>query len=153
MIGLRGLSCWLLLSMTAACGSESAASHDAGPERVCEGETRADPYARGMVKHTEAVSITLVESTPGPPVKGANVWRLSLTNGSGDPVPGARVSVVPFMPDHGHGTSRQPVVTDLGGGEYQVDPVYLFMPGLWEVTVEVTEPMLASVMFTFCIEG
>ena len=44
---------------------------------------------------------------------------------------------------------------ELGGGAYNLYPVYLQMAGLWEVTLEIT-PMGGtrdSVVFLFCIQG
>jgi hypothetical protein len=42
----------------------------------------------------------------------------------------------PFMPAHGHGTSA-PVVVAVDGG-YRVEELNLFMPGRWEVTLDLT---------------
>ncbi len=66
------------------------------------------------------------------------------------------VVATPLMPDHGHGTPINAEVTELTTpGEYEVTPVNLWMPGLWEITIEVTNGADVSdaVTFAFCIEG
>ena len=75
---------------------------------------------------------------PGEAVERAHV--LEVADAAGKPVDGATLSVTPFMPDHGHGSSVKPTVTREGGGTYDVTNVYLPMPGLWRLTVTVQMP-------------
>ena len=37
------------------------------------------------------------------------------------------------MPAHGHGTSVDPIVTETAPGTFVAEPLYLFMPGSWEL--------------------
>ena len=37
------------------------------------------------------------------------------------------------MPAHGHGTSVDPTVTETVPGVFLATPLYLFMPGSWEL--------------------
>jgi hypothetical protein len=67
-------------------------------------------------------------------VQGSNVVDVSF-----DPSDGASdvelLEASAFMPAHGHGTT-EPVVVDAGDG-YRVEDLNLFMPGHWEITLEV----------------
>jgi hypothetical protein len=59
------------------------------------------------------------------------------------------------MPDHGHGTPIEAITTPVGsGGEYAVTPLNLWMPGLWRVTVTLSDGSpVDSVEYFFCING
>ena len=62
--------------------------------------------------------------------------RLDLTDAAGGgPVDGLTVSVQPWMPAHGHGTSIVPSVMPMGSGAYEIDDVYLYMAGTWQVRI------------------
>jgi len=49
------------------------------------------------------------------------------------------IEVVPWMPQHEHGTSEVPVIKDLGKGYYSVERVHLSMPGPWEIYVRINK--------------
>jgi len=55
----------------------------------------------------------------------------------GEPLAGARVGLRGWMPDHGHGLVRQPIVTDAGGGRYLVEGLLLHMRGTWQLFFDV----------------
>lgn len=57
----------------------------------------------------------------------------------GRPCPGVRVAVRGWMPDHGHGLVREPLVADLGDGRYRVEGLLLHMRGHWQVIFDVGE--------------
>ena len=63
-----------------------------------------------------------------------------ITNADGQPVDGLVLSVVPWMPDMGHGASIEPMVSAVGGGRYVISNVELFMPGRWELRTSITGP-------------
>jgi hypothetical protein len=125
---------------------------------VCAGDPRATPYAVGLsAKATDgAFAVTFVDAMPAPPTKGENVWTVKISDGSGGPVTGATVTVNPFMPDHGHGSSIVPQVTPMGtDGTYAVSLLDLFMPGIWQVTFDIAPASgpTDTVVFTFCVDG
>jgi len=97
----------------------------------------------------------LVASDPGPPVKGSNTWTVRILDPGGTPTDGLAMTVLPFMPDHGHGSTVKAAVTPMGDGVYVIKPLYLYMPGYWEVTLTVqpTGGTKDSVMFPVCIPG
>jgi hypothetical protein len=77
-----------------------------------------------------------LRSVPDPMVRGQNVAQLALTDGSGQPVDGVTVEVLPWMPSHGHGTSQAVEITDQGGGVFIANPLYLFMAGEWQIQMK-----------------
>jgi hypothetical protein len=105
---------------------------------TCDTEMRAMPYLAGMHVASAAgtFEVKLIESVPGPPVKGNNSWTIEIDDSaSGAPLDLLAVSVTPWMPDHGHGT--QPVIVAPTGaaGQYGLMPVYLYMSGFWQVQI------------------
>jgi hypothetical protein len=125
----------------------------------CAVETTADMFFVGLEKMgTQGkLDFRLISAAPAPPARFDNEWTLQvsqLANGvAGGPITGATISVTPFMPKHGHGSPKDAVITELStAGQYKLSPVYLSMPGLWEITLDVTTPSASdSAIFRFCI--
>ena len=90
---------------------------------------------------TGQVSIDF-SSTPSPPHKGANVFRVKLTGADGTPTTGASVTVtffMPAMPAMGMAAMRNVVtLSDKGAGGYE-GPGQLQSGGSWQVTVVATK--------------
>jgi hypothetical protein len=149
----------LILAVCAACTSSSPATPaDAGAGEgsaiSCEHDTRAMTYAPNLSASANVTKVVLVDASPSPPARGTNTWTIKVTDAQGNAIPGATVTAKPFMPDHGHGSSVQPVVTANADGTFGVTPLYLFMPGLWQVTFTVkTASSSDDVVFSFCIAG
>lgn len=142
------------------CAADDAASADApdamdtGVTATCAQESRAEEFVPGMSKRTEGgIEVALIEAEPEPPARLDNSWVISVANADGEPQEGAQMTLNPQMPDHGHGSPREPVVTELGDGEYRAEPISLFMPGYWTVDVSVTldDQPPESVQFGFCV--
>jgi hypothetical protein len=156
------LSVVLATAMVSACTSHASSGDDAGASDAavvsCQSDPRVDTYVANLAKRSSGGTFTgtLVASDPAPPAIGTNTWTLRIDDANGQPLANATVDVKPFMPDHGHGTSIRPVVTaGPAPGTYQVTPLYLFMPGVWRVTVSVqvgTAPA-DTVDFFFCVAG
>lgn len=131
-----------------AAGASGAAS------ATCEGGAHADEFVPGMAKQTESgIEISLVEAEPEPPARLDNSWLISVRDADGEPVEGALLTLNPKMPVHGHGSPREAIVKELGGGQYRAEPVALIMPGFWTIDISVAlddEPP-ESVQFGFCI--
>jgi len=95
-----------------------------------------------VLSESGALSITW-ECVSGAPARGRNRFELSIESTEGDePIEGLTLSMTPFMPAMGHGSSTVPAITELGGGKYEVDDVVLAMPGRWELrtTISGSEP-------------
>ena len=142
----------------ASSGGGAAGSGGAGggTTGVCVGDTRAQVYTPDM--EAPAVMgvfrVRLVSIDPAPAIKGSNTWVVEIVDTAGAAVTGATVVAKPFMPDHGHGSSIVPTVTEMGGGKYTIDSLVLFMPGLWETTIAVSTPGAADrAVFSFCVPG
>ena len=113
------------------------------------------PITVGITKSSsEGLTVELSESSPAPPELFDNKWTVTLSDGAG-PMAGATVTVDTWMPDHGHPSPKTVSVTEIGDGKYELFPVNLFMPGLWEVTVNVEDGAGSSdsVTFQFCMSS
>jgi hypothetical protein len=140
-----------------AAGACSGGDDDTLAPYNCEAEDRDEVFTAGMEKTgTGGMTFTLESSTPAPPGRDNNTWVVFVETPEAAPFEGT-VEVTPFMPDHRHGTPIEAVVTPVEGepGRYNVAPVNLWMPGLWEITVEAqpTPTTRDSVVFRFCITG
>ena len=141
-----------------ASGTTSTTTATTTKSSVCADDPRATAYADGLSATSQdgAVTARLLSADPEPPAKGDNALVLAIEDAQGAPVAGAAVAVTPFMPDHGHGASTTPVVTESATpGTYDVKAVDLFMPGIWELRLRVTPAGGAAhdVVFTFCVDG
>ena len=138
-----------------ACSDD--ATDDGGTTYNCEAETRDEQFLAGMQKQAPGGTlVALTSAMPAPPGRDDNTWAVAVSK-SGAALAGATVKVTPFMPDHRHGTSVPVVVTPdpATPGHYELSPINLWMPGLWEITIDVTPAggMRDSVVFRFCITG
>jgi hypothetical protein len=143
-----------LASSAGACGGDD---HDGSATYNCEAETRDEQFLAGMQKLAPGGTlVSLMSAMPAPPGRDDNTWEIDVAR-DGGPVDGATVKVTPFMPDHRHGTSVPVVVTPVAEtpGRYELSPINLWMPGLWEITIDVTPAggTRDSVVFRFCITG
>ncbi|MCA9548245.1 MAG: FixH family protein [Myxococcales bacterium] len=71
------------------------------------------------------------------PTTGDHTVRFHLMNADGA-VQASALTVEPWMPDHGHGSSAVPVATDMGSGMWEVSSLVFTMPGAWELRFEAT---------------
>ena len=138
---------------------EDAADEEAGDEDAyasdCTTEMRADRYALGLRKIGSEFTVQFVDALPAPPERGDNTWRVMVMDQGGAGMTDLAIAAAPFMPDHQHGTTVKTEVTEGEiPGEYVLEPVNLFMPGLWEVTLAMTAPDGTDddVVFRFCVD-
>lgn len=134
-------------------GSDQTDSH-VSQTTTCENVEGADTYTAGITKTGQAVKVSLFDADPAPPARDDNTWTIAVADLDGNAIEGASITVSAFMPAHGHYSVVPTAVTDQGGGKYLLSPVNLPMPGLWEVTINVTPPggTKDSVKFSFCVE-
>jgi len=168
----RTIAPWLvaLLALAAgslsACSDESASSENnsstgavtglgaqqSATESDCAGAGEA--FELGMSKTTPsgAVTVAIVAANPAPPLTGSNSWTVELRTENDEPITGASVSFAGRMPLHRHGLNALPLIRELDGGRYEIQPIILYMPQLWELSVVVTrndEP--EDVTFDICV--
>jgi YtkA-like len=139
-------------------GTSTAATTGTGMASPCAKDSRATPYAVGVqAKATDTkLTVHFMDADPAPPDKGLNTWTVQLLDGQGKPVNGATIVTKPYMPDHGHASPTKPPFKPKGmDGSYEIDEVNLFMPGLWQITFDVSAPggVADSAVIDFCVDG
>jgi hypothetical protein len=106
-----------------------------GPDGGAAAGFKATPLLADVASASGALHLA-VFTDPQPPTRGVVAVRYRITDAAGAPVDGLSVTVVPFMPAMGHGTSVVPTVTPRGAGVYDVANVSLFMAGWWQLRTE-----------------
>lgn len=84
--------------------------------------------------------ILLIRSELSPlQINRMHSWELILRSADNTPVTGAIIRVEGGMPEHDHGLPTQPQVTsEIKEGHYLLEGIRFHMPGLWEITVQVS---------------
>jgi hypothetical protein len=147
-----------------AVSSADEANDAAGTVACTGGETySANMTAPGSLG---VYTFTLVQSSPAPPAQYANVWTFKVTGASGAPDV-SQLTMTPFMPLMGHGSDQIPTITANADGTFTAVDVYLFMAGLWTVTISVnalpdggadasahapTPTVLDKAVYSFCVD-
>jgi len=146
---------FLILGVVLATGACSDDEGDDDTSYNCAAEMRDDEFVIGLAKPGESsrYEFKLLSSDPAPPARDANRWVLQLSTmaAPATPVTGASISVTPFMPDHAHGSESVIVTPMTVPGQYELFPVTLWMPGLWEVTLQVNGAESDRAVFRFCL--
>lgn len=141
----------LALPLAGACADDT---HGDDEEIVdCAKET-ADQYTVGLQKTGTVLDVKLMSALPAPPTRGDNEWIIHINTVAGAaPVSGATIEVTPFMPKHQHGTPIDvKIEAQSSAGDYKLSPVNLWMPGVWETTIEMVSPSgTDQVVYKFCI--
>ena len=141
------------LSVLPACADDGGGTNDIKVN--CDLETRDDDWVIGLTKPgSEGVlSFEVVDTTI--PAVYDNRWviQVNQTAGTAAPVENATLDITSHMPDHGHNSPIPPDVTAMPtAGQYELSPIYLPMPGLWEVTIQATAQTASdAVVFRVCI--
>ncbi len=68
---------------------------------------------------------------------GVNTLDIIVHDKNDKDVVGAELTVVPWMPEMGHGVFEKPVVRERGGGLYSVENIILIMGGRWELKIKI----------------
>ena len=72
-----------------------------------------------------------------PPMNKIHRWVISLRDRSGNPMSGVELVVVADMPEHLHGMTTRPTVSELStAGTYEAKGMNFHMPGWWKVTLD-----------------
>lgn len=146
----------VLVSLVSACGG-----HEEDPEVDCETVTGTDTFVVGLDKPGAGgtLDFQLMSADPAPPARDDNSWIVQINAMSsgviGAPIDGATLAVTPFMPAHQHGSPIRAQVTPVAGqpGQYAISPVNLWMPGIWETTIQATAgDTTDKAVYRFCID-
>jgi hypothetical protein len=146
---------------TGACSDDGGDDDHHGESYNCVEETRDDEFVIGLTKPGEmgVYEFKLQSADPAPPARGDNTLVVEINTMAAPvaPVSGATLRATPFMPDHDHGSGKDVLVTPMtAAGQYQLEPVNLWMPGLWEVTIQAETATTGGkqqdrVVFRFCL--
>lgn len=145
----------LFCVLLAACGTDSG---DDSMEIDCTMVTGADTFTVGLEKMGQGgtLDFKLLSATPSPPARGDNSWvvQINQTASGAAPLEGAQLQVTPFMPAHQHGSPIMVQITPMAdAGQYKLEPVNLWMPGVWETTIRASAGSSTdSAVYKFCIE-
>lgn len=166
---MRTASLTLAVLALAACHSGNGETYLDASEGAADCALHDDvqSYVVGLqaVGEKGVINANLMDATPAPPARNNNTWIVKLVatgsagSGSGSALPAgtlisdANISATPYMPDHGHGTPIEVIPTYEGGGEYQLTPVNLWMPGYWVITMVIDSPTAGTdiMAYKFCI--
>jgi len=108
----------------------------------CTSSNASDAFPSSFMSDQGKLKITLTSQPQEPPNVGNDSVELVLTDAkTGKPVDGETITLVPFMPTMGHGTSVIPVPQAKGNGHYVFTNVYLFMPGEWQLRFQFSGPV------------
>jgi hypothetical protein len=124
----------------AGCGSDRA--EVSSPPLSFSG-----PAAQTLTSSSGQLSIG-IRWSPDVPIKGSDAAELTFRDAAGDLVDGLAVSMVPWMPAHGHGTSIDPIMMSSSPGVQIATPLYLFMSGEWQLRMTITGALDDSAVAT-----
>lgn len=116
--------------LSAACGGEQTPSQTA-PLLFSGAPAETTTSKRGQL------SIDIRWSW-SPPVVGYDASEMTLTDGTGAPVTGLTLTIVPWMPAHGHSASVAPTVSETSPGVYVAAPLDFYMSGTWQLLTTIT---------------
>jgi hypothetical protein len=185
MMSMARLRTMLTTALLAACSASCSSSSptplepDAGPSVSpdapsgavgCSNQPGLDTYSAGTKKLAVGgrFEFELVSSTPAPPALGNNTFLVRVTAPGGDTALNGDLIVALDMPEHGHPSPKAPNISfDPDLKTFTLDPMDLFMVGLWRITFTFFEASLGdggaagssamdavqdSAVFKFCIE-
>lgn len=155
------LTSLLGLSLTACGASHEAPDANVDDCAIVTMDVQGNPidtFVVGLDKvgAAGAVDFKLMSVTPAPPARGDNTWIVQLSSMAagvvGSPLAGATMTATPFMLSHGHGTPINVQITPMAtAGQYQLAPVNMWMPGVWQTTIQVSTPASDTAVYRFCI--
>jgi hypothetical protein len=150
----------------ASADADVADGGDGGDAEVvsCQTDPMAMTYSANLKLAGKLFDYVLVSAMPAPPFRGTNTWTFKVTDTSGALAPNAALSsVYPFMPQHGHPSPLTPTFMKNADGTFEIDSLYFFMPGLWQVTITVAPDAATNcandmtkcdtAVYTFCVDG
>jgi hypothetical protein len=91
-----------------------------------------------MIADDGATHVDVRTAPSQPPSRGVVDVEIAVHDDHGAPLDGLTLDVVPWMSAHGHGASASPTVVGEGQGRYWVRDVDLFMPGDWDLRVQIS---------------
>jgi hypothetical protein len=148
-----GLAAWCATCALAACGGSSLAANDSSFTDASADMAMADAGAYGEVMSESGALRFEVRTGPTqPPTRGVStVWLAVSDAASGEPTTGLELTVVPWMPAMGHGTSVKPAIEAAGDGQFVVSRVNLYMGGKWDLRIAISGAVTDRATIHFAI--
>jgi hypothetical protein len=121
----------------------------AGSMIRCDAEPCFDPQFKVS---DQGITVALQSSMPQIPERGNNQWVVHVLDDTQTPISGCQIVLKPFMTEHMHGGTD--VTATEGNVAYSFEAINFFMPGLWEVTFDITcGDKTAQPKYSFRLEG
>lgn len=128
MRGVFLFLCTLLFPLTGFTAETSQSS--SGPH--------TKHYEQSLIKMTEKGLFSAEMVIKGKELKvGVNTLDIIVHDKNDKDLVGAEITVVPWMPEMGHGVFEKPVVRERGGGLYSVENIIIIMGGRWELRIKI----------------
>jgi hypothetical protein len=122
-------------------------------ERSCPGHEQ--DLTGNTIESPNGLVLEVTKREPATPIVGDQAWTVKISDGS-TPLVGAadRITVTPYMPDHGHGSAIGVDVTEAADGRYLFSPINLRMPGYWDISVRLAtgDAGVDRAKFGICVE-
>ena len=138
-------------------------NHGGAMEGSCDAPPAGQCLETPWTVSGENYELTLEQASPESAIKGENEWTFALkvleSSESFDMANSlvsegmCQLTVTPWMPDHGHGSSvsESEWVAD---NQYKVAEIDLIMPGFWEIRVDVKcDSLEEQVIFPLWLEN
>ena len=150
---------------TGGAGGSGATGGSAGAGGMCNATSTAcacqtdpmDVYTANMAKTglNNKLTFQLIQSNPGPPIKGKNDWKVKITDGS--TAVGTGLAVRVWMPKHMHDSLTATQISyDSATSTFRLNPVDLgLMGGIWRISLTVNDSsgiISDKADFDFCVE-
>jgi hypothetical protein len=131
----------IFMCAAAACGTTDSSLNDGPLVQIADATSTSGAYDVTVFAHTSTLT------------RGNYILQYVFTSSAdGSPVDDLGVTIVPWMPAMGHGTSITPSVTPLGSGAYELDDIDLYMAGLWQLRTTTTADQPDDVAPTLQVE-
>ena len=109
-------------------------------KEVMEKQPITKHYEQSLAKWTDKGLYTIEMVIPEKYLRmGYNSLEIIVHDKNNRDVPGAEVTVAPWMPAMGHGVMEKPDVMERGGGLYSVTNLVLSMTGHWQLQVNIAK--------------
>lgn len=97
-------------------------------------------------------TVRVVGTTPAVQLAGKYDWTVQVLDADLLPVDNAELAVELYMPDHDHGSGPVTITSTRSAAVYALQHINLFMGGLWEVRIDVTQAKKTDhVVFRPCV--
>ena len=96
----------------------------------------ADSQMERLTKHSEKGLFKVEILLHGKELQvGKNRVELWVTDKKGNEVTGARITLIPFLHQHGESTLMKPRAAETGTGRYTADNLFIEIPGHWVLKI------------------